>query len=1734
MGRKILRVLCVLAIAGTSALVAVPASADGSRTLHPTDATCQANSAGGSCRASLEWRTNTYGPPGSQIMRRTLLNVYATAGEVLEMGSSAVAVGSGDIVVWNPGQITDQQSATLPAVTSGVNGFTCSAQRAASGVAAQGRITSRALELAGPQSADGTGNTGGYVPCTYPVPTTGIYQVAFYGTAGPNAATDGGPTGDITMASASNFSTAQGTSVSAWDLTVRADAASTTDIPGRIFTYALAQFTGGNGRPVFESLYVTTDDGYEYRVDTRGLDPNGFIMFGSRTGFLDPDGDPLDHDVTGNAGGSAMSGLDGGTGIAPPEFPLSFAPLAPETLAALSIPSTPTAPLVSNLTFDGNIAANNSTVSGGGVFHFSANMAGNYQIVVSRDGVNYDPGNPANKVLLGLSDSGANDVTWDGMDNSGTPFPAGDHYQFTLALHAGEYHFPELDAESSTLGGPTFTLMNPPGGNCPFGRSSCTTAFYDDRGYTTSTGTDVGTPGALLCGTNPPATSHSDPNTGFDSSGSQRAFGLDTGGNTNAPCTGAFGDVKGLDTWTYYPSNTKSSDLNVVATPPPGPAATGDSGSTSAGSTLTVPASGVLANDTGTGLTVTSNTTPADGSATVNADGSYSYTPDPGFSGVDSFDYTVTDDLGRTASATVTVTVSPTAVPDTFTTDEATPVTVDPAANDHGTGLTVTAVGQPAGGEGTTSITGGQVSFSPAPGFTGTVTVPYTVTDGTGNSDSSTITFTVDPPGPVAADDSATTPVGTTLTVAAPGVLADDTGTSIAVTANTNPAHGSVTVHADGSYTYTPDAGYSGPDSFHYTVTDGLGRTSSATVHLTVTPVAVPDSVAVVMDHSASVDPTVNDVGSGLSVVSVGSPPAGQGSTSVVGGSVVYTPPVGFIGTVTVPYTISDSAGSTTSSTVTFTVSPAAPTAADDDAVTAAGVTLTMASGVLGNDTGNAISVTSNTSPGHGSVTVNPDGTYVYVPDAGFSGVDSFGYTITDSQARTASATVRITVTPTASPDTATTLAGTPVSIDPTTNDQGTGLTVTSVGQPPAGQGSAAIVGGRVVYTPPPGFTGSAVVPYTVTDSTGNSDSSTITVTVSPPAPTAADDSATVVAGSTVTGAAPGVLANDSGTSISVTGHGPAAHGSVTIHADGSYSYTPDAGYSGPDAVSYTLTDGLGRTAGAVLHLTVTPVAVPDSVAVVMDHSASVDPTVNDVGSGLSVVSVGSPPAGQGSTSVVGGSVVYTPPVGFIGTVTVPYTISDSAGSTTSSTVTFTVSPAAPTAADDDAVTAAGVTLTMASGVLGNDTGNAISVTSNTSPGHGSVTVNPDGTYVYVPDAGFSGVDSFGYTITDSQARTASATVRITVTPTASPDTATTLAGTPVSIDPTTNDQGTGLTVTSVGQPGGGAGTTSVTGGQVVFTPAPGFTGTVTVPYTVTDSARDSDSSTITFTVDPAAPAAVDDTGTTPVGTPLTVSAPGVLSNDNGAAIGVTANTAPGHGSVTIHADGSYTYTPDAGYSGSDTFDYTVTDSLGRTAGATVRLTVTPTAADDSARTPYDVPVTVPVLGNDAGSQLTVTAVTQPVDGTVAFDAGTVTYTPPPGFSGPATFTYTVTDAAGQTVTATVRVTVGPPVSSTPSPVATGPSSAPKTGGSGGSGSGGSGSGGSGSGGSGHGSSGGSTSTHGGSGSDPAGSAGSSGTSGDRLPFTGIELSLVLRLVVALVVAGLFLRLAGRRRPSDR
>src|SRR6185437_11147993 len=138
---------------------------------------------------------------------------------------------------------------------------------------------------------------------------------------GFSSATDGGVAADVALAAAGDFSAGQGTSIAAWDATVRSSLTSTVNITGRVFTYYLAMFTGGNGLPVFPTVYPITTDGYRYRVDMRGMDPNGWVSYGNQVGFLDSDGlTPLYHDAVASAAGSPgqLTNIQGGVTFALP------------------------------------------------------------------------------------------------------------------------------------------------------------------------------------------------------------------------------------------------------------------------------------------------------------------------------------------------------------------------------------------------------------------------------------------------------------------------------------------------------------------------------------------------------------------------------------------------------------------------------------------------------------------------------------------------------------------------------------------------------------------------------------------------------------------------------------------------------------------------------------------------------------------------------------------------------------------------------------------------------------------------------------------------------------------------------------------------------------------------------------------------------------------------------------------------------------------------------------------------------------------------------------------------------------------------------------------------------------------------------------------------------------------------------------------------------------------------
>ncbi|MQX35527.1 cadherin-like domain-containing protein [Roseospira navarrensis] len=286
-----------------------------------------------------------------------------------------------------------------------------------------------------------------------------------------------------------------------------------------------------------------------------------------------------------------------------------------------------------------------------------------------------------------------------------------------------------------------------------------------------------------------------------------------------------------------------------------GPVGADDILSSTEDTAVTYAAADLLANDTdvdGDALALTDVSNAVGGTVSLNADGDVVFTPDADFHGEATFDYTVSDGQGGTSTATVTVDVAavndgPVAADDAQTATEDTAVTYSAAdllANDtdvDGDALTITDVSNAVGGSVSLNADG-DVVFTPDADFNGEATFDYTVSDGQGGTSTATVTVDVAAvnDGPVAADDAQTATEDTAVTYAAADLLANDTdvdGDALTLTDVSNAVGGTVSLNADGDVVFTPDADFNGEATFDYTVSDGQGGTSTATVTVDVAAV---------------------------------------------------------------------------------------------------------------------------------------------------------------------------------------------------------------------------------------------------------------------------------------------------------------------------------------------------------------------------------------------------------------------------------------------------------------------------------------------------------------------------------------------------------------------------------------------------------------------------------------------------------------------------------------------------------------------------------------------------------------------------------------------------------------------------------------------------------------------------------------------------------------------------------
>lgn len=503
---------------------------------------------------------------------------------------------------------------------------------------------------------------------------------------------------------------------------------------------------------------------------------------------------------------------------------------------------------------------------------------------------------------------------------------------------------------------------------------------------------------------------------------------------------------------------------------------------------LLIAAATLLRNDTdanGDMLTIVSVQAANNGTVSL-LNGQVTFTPAPNYYGPASFTYTISDGKGGTSTAVVNINICPVndapidgdetnTVTENVTLTVAASATTGLLANSsdvEGDTLCITsfvvagiAVTVTAAVPGVANIAGvgiitikadGSYSFAPAANYTGEIPViTYTVSDGKGGKDTSTLTLSIEPVNvaPDAVDDNITGIEDTPVVIVVADLLANDTdanGDAIRVATVQEPINGKVDL-VNGVVTFTPTPDYSGPASFTYTIIDATGKTDTATVNLTIEPrndapvdadeanLVIEDITLVVTAAEGLLANNVDIDGDQASITSfvvagntvlVSATTPGVADIADVGvltinsdGSYSFAPAPNYTGEIPViTYTVSDGQGGTDTSRLTLTIEPRndAPDAIDDgefdagivSAIRDTALTIDPAILMLGNDIdvdGDTLTVIDVIAPINGTA-VLLNGLVTFTPKPGYTGPASFNYTISDGNGGTDTATFFIDI----------------------------------------------------------------------------------------------------------------------------------------------------------------------------------------------------------------------------------------------------------------------------------------------------------------------------------------------------------------------------------------------------------------------------------------------------------------------------------------------------------------------------------------------------------------------------------------------------------------------------------------------------------------------------------------------------------------------------------------------------
>ncbi|GMG76919.1 hypothetical protein ShirakiTB12_53880 [Priestia megaterium] len=1070
----------------------------------------------------------------------------------------------------------------------------------------------------------------------------------------------------------------------------------------------------------------------------------------------------------------------------------------------------------------------------------------------------------------------------------------------------------------------------------------------------------------------------------------------------------------------------------------------------------------VVATDVdGNPLTYGLLTGPVNGTVVVNPDGTYTYTPNENYNGVDSFSVVVSDGQGGTAISTITITILPVNDPPvgpvvvTLVTNEDTAVSSQITAFDpDGEVLTYSLQDPPTNGVAVVNPDG-TFTYTPNENYNGPDTFTVLISDPSGAFIVTNVFVTVTPVNDVPVVPNYEFVINEDTSLNSQVVATDVDGNPLTYGLLTGPVNGTVVVNPDGTYTYTPNENYNGVDSFSVVVSDGQGGTAISTITITILPVNDPPVGPVVVtlvtneDTAVSSQITAFDPDGEVLTYSLQDPPTNGVAVVNPDGTFTYTPNENYNGPDTFTVLISDPSGAFIVTNVFVTVTPVNDVPVVPNYEFVINEDTSLNSQVVATDVdGNPLTYGLLTGPVNGTVVVNPDGTYTYTPNENYNGVDSFSVVVSDGQGGTAISTITITILPVNDPPvgpdviTVTTFEESPVTGQIVATDpEGDPLTYTLQDLPTNG---TAVINqeGLFTYVPNENFAGNDTFTVRIADPTGQFIITNVFVIVIPveQPPIVPNYSITTLENQSVTGQVVG--SDPNGDLLTYRLGTSPVNGSTTVNIDGSFIYSPNSNYVGPDLFTVIVEDSTGLTAVSIVNVTVidvnnSPITSDVILQTIENVAISGQVFATDPDDNLLTFSLSGTPFNGTAVVNPDGTFLYTPNPNFIGLDSFTVEVRDSRGASAQSLVTISVIRVnqPPIVVDLSLSTVQGQFVTGQVPAFDPE-GDPLVYGLNLAPLNGTAIINSDGTFTYTPNPSFVGTDSFSVFARDPLGNQGFGTITVEVQSQNLPISAegltlTTLANQPVSGSiATVNPAGSPLSYAVAIPPSNGTVVLNQDG-TLVYTPNPGFTGEDIFDIVVIDSAgNQSIANAVVTVVGGDRISVVNSEITTLFNTP--VSGQVSATNLSGNQLFYTLTSNPNSGSVIVNPDGTFIYTPNPGFFGTDQFQVLVSDVLGNTAVATISVVTqgpieqAPIVANQALSTTEQQPVTGSIAAIDPqGEALTYTLLGGPVNGILILNPdGTFTYTPNPGFIGTDPFTVSVQNETGLNAATTVQITV--------------------------------------------------------------------------------------------------------------